>query len=61
MTPQDLRAWRHSLKLNRKALGALLGVSGRSVEGWEQGSRPIPAAMGKLMQLTAAKMSPDLP
>jgi DNA-binding transcriptional regulator YiaG len=50
MTPGELRAWRHSLKLNRSGLGKLLGVSGRTVEHWEQGMWPIPAGRVILIQ-----------
>ena len=57
MTPQDLRAWRKSLSFNRKAMGALLGVSARSIEGWEQGSRPIPAAMSKYLDLVKTSLA----
>jgi DNA-binding transcriptional regulator YiaG len=39
MTAADLRAWRHSLNLNRKAMGNLLGCSWRSIEHYEQGRR----------------------
>lgn len=42
MTADELRAWRISLGVNRGSLGKLLGVSGRTVEHWEQGAWKIP-------------------
>lgn len=37
MTPDEIRAIRRRLDLNTKEFGALLGVSGRTVENWEMG------------------------
>ena len=39
MTPTQIRALRARLGLNTAAFGALIGVSGRTVEDWEQGRR----------------------
>jgi len=41
MTPQELRAIRKDLDLTTAELGERLGVSGRTVEDWEQGRRKI--------------------
>jgi len=40
MSPDEIRAIRHSLKLNRADFGALIGASGRTVEKYEQGYYP---------------------
>jgi len=39
MTPTQIRALRKRLGLNCEQFGALVGVSGRTVEDWEQGRR----------------------
>jgi len=41
-TPAGLAAARRVLGLNTTGLGRLLGFSPRTVEGWEQGRRPVP-------------------
>ena len=41
MTHQELKAIRRRLKLTTAELGERLGVSGRTVEDWEQGRRKI--------------------
>ena len=38
-----VRAAREALGLSRAALGEALGVSARTVEGWEQGKDAVPA------------------
>ena len=38
MTPDNIRQLRTHLGLNRAALGALIGVSGRTVEKYELGT-----------------------
>lgn len=39
MTPTQIRALRKRLGLNCADFGELVGVSGRTVEDWEQGRR----------------------
>ena len=39
LNKQQIRKLRKSLKLNTAAFGELVGVSGRTVEAWEQGLR----------------------
>ena len=41
MTPAELKAIRKRLNLSTSELGEKLGVSGRTVEDWEQGRRKI--------------------
>lgn len=45
MTPAEIRHLRRNLGLNTAEFGALVGVSGRTCEDWEQGRRrpSIPA------------------
>jgi len=38
-TPDRIKQLRKALKLNTAKFGALVGVSGRTVESWEQGLR----------------------
>lgn len=39
MTPTQIKALRKRLGLNTTEFGALVGVSGRTVEDWEQNRR----------------------
>jgi len=41
MTHQEIKDIRHALALTTAELGEKLGVSGRTVEDWEQGRRKI--------------------
>lgn len=41
MTPADLRARRKALGLSVEGLAACLGVEGRTVRRWEDGTRDI--------------------
>ncbi len=51
MKPKEIQAIRHKLGENTKTFGQRLGVSGRTIEDWEQGrSRPSGPAI-KLMEL----------
>ena len=36
MTPKDIKDLRKKMGLNTKDFGALAGVSGRTIENWEQ-------------------------
>jgi|KBSMisStaDraftv2_1062788.scaffolds.fasta_scaffold00145_44 DNA-binding transcriptional regulator YiaG len=40
MTAKQIQALRHALKENAETFGARFLVSGRTVEGWEQGREP---------------------
>lgn len=51
MTPDQIRALRKRLGLNCADFGALIGVSGRTVEDWEQGRRKPTGPAVVLMQL----------
>lgn len=42
MTPEQLKQRREALSLSRARLSELLGVSPKTVETWEYGTRPIP-------------------
>ena len=58
MTPEELRAARKAMGLGQDALADALGVSGRSVRGWEAGRRghAIPAWVGpRLHRLADAR------
>lgn len=50
MTALELRAWRQARHLSRRALAALLGVSWRTVERWEQGRSPVIATAALLLR-----------
>lgn len=39
ITSTDIKSLRKKLRLNTSDFGKLTGVSGRTVEGWEQGKR----------------------
>ena len=44
--PEYIKQLRKSKKLNTKDLGDILGVSGRTIENWEQGKKPATALIG---------------
>lgn len=50
MTTADIRNLRRALGLNTTEFGALVGVSGRSVEDWEQGRRKPSGPARKMME-----------
>ena len=49
MTPQGLKAIRKALNLTTAELGERLGVSGRTVEDWEQGRRKVRGPAERLL------------
>ena len=51
MTPTQIRALRKRLGLNCAQFGALVGVSGRTVEDWEQGRRVPGGPAVMIMQM----------
>ena len=51
MTPEQIKQARHKTGLNSSDFGALLGVSGRTVENWEQGRRKVPATVVRMLPL----------
>lgn len=56
MTTQQLKDYRAAHGLSRAKLAARLGVSPRTVEGWELGRRAIPRMVEILLRsLTAAR------
>lgn len=58
MTPQEIREARRKTGLNTADFGALLGVSGRTVENWEQGRRKVPATVVRMLPLIIYKGEP---
>ena len=55
MTAQDIKALRKAHKWSTTDLAEMCGVSGRTVEGWEQGrkvSRPAGILLYKLIEQT---------
>jgi putative transcriptional regulator len=50
MTPEGIKEARRKTGLNTKEFGALLGVSGRTVENWEQGHRNPSGPAVKMME-----------
>lgn len=46
---------RFALRLSRKEFAQLLGVSGRTLQAWEQGTREPTGAATTLLQLLTAK------
>jgi putative transcriptional regulator len=50
MKPQEIRHIRRYLGLNAADFGALVGVSGRTVEDWEQGRRKPSGPARKIME-----------
>jgi DNA-binding transcriptional regulator YiaG len=62
MTHTEIKTLRKSLSLSTSDFGARVGVSGRTVEQWEQGRRtPGGAAEILLYHLTAESQPPDSP
>lgn len=52
MTPAEIREARHKTGLNTSDFGALLGVSGRTIQNWEQGrNEPRGPALVLLRQI----------
>lgn len=54
----NVRKIRKKLALNRAQLGAMMGVSDRTIENWEQGRRSIPKPVAILMKI--AEEEPEL-
>ena len=55
-TPDALRAQRSKAGLTQESAAALLGVSRRSIAGWETGERDMPRALWTLfLMLTTEK------
>lgn len=51
MTPADLKAARHSLRLSAEGMAKLVRVdSGRTVRRWEAGDRDIPGPVIVIMR-----------
>ena len=48
MTPESLKAWRQSEGATRAQAASWLGVSPRTIEGWEQGRSTIPLMVLRL-------------
>lgn len=55
MTGPELKKLREKKKLTRKALADLIAASWRTIEGWEQGKDPIPAAKEKFILLVLSR------
>ena len=56
-TPDALRAQRSKAGLTQEAAAALLGVSRRSIAGWETGERDMPRPLWTLfLMLTAERL-----
>lgn len=55
MKSKDIKEFRKKLKLNTKDFGDLIGVSARTVEGWEQGKKPSGTAIKILNQIFIEK------
>ena len=51
MTKDELKALRHALALTTTQLGEKLGVSRRTIEGYEMGRRKIPRPVEMLINL----------
>lgn len=54
-TDQGIRSLRNSLGMNAEQFGQRIGVSARTVEGWEQGRQPSSYAMISLAMLYGKK------
>ena len=52
-TPREIRHLRRSLGLNASDFGTLVGVSGRTIEDWEQGRRKPSGPARKIMERLA--------
>ena len=53
--PDGLREIRADLKLTAAGLGAAIGLSCRTVNGWEQGRKPTAAGLNLVAQLLKRK------
>jgi len=51
MTPQEIKDIRKALNLSTSELGEKLGVSRRTIEGYEMGRRKIPRPVEMLINL----------
>lgn len=49
----DFRAWRRAQQMTRAEAGAVLGVSPRSIENYEQGRHAVPESVQRIIQLRA--------
>ena len=58
MTPTELRWLRQRIRRTQSSLAKRLGVSLRTVQLWEAGERPIPAATGELLEIVAGIRQP---
>lgn len=54
MTPDELRGIIDNLALSQVGLARMLGVDGRSVRRWIEGSRHIPETAARLLRCAAA-------
>ena len=54
-TPDALRAQRHRARLTQERAAELLGVSRRSIAGWETGERPMPRPLWTLFLMLTAE------
>lgn len=55
MTADQLKKIRARLGLTQSQLAEKLGVSSKAVQSWEQGWRPVPGPVEKLMEIFSKK------
>lgn len=47
--PDDVRLIRKSLNVSQAVLARLMGVSSKTIQSWEQGTRPLPGPARRLL------------
>ncbi len=60
-TAEQIKAARAKLGLSTRGLGLALGMSGRTVEEWEQGRSKPSGAVLKLLDMLLQQSSPQAP
>ena len=60
MTPARIRKLREKMQISRERMAELVGVSARTVEGWENGKHPSGSAI-KVMKQYEAMASERVP
>jgi len=62
MTPDEIKAWRVSLRLGEAGMAAYLGVPATTLRKWESGARQLDAAPRRLLDVLrrVQEGAPDL-
>lgn len=58
LSPSDLKALREKHQLHQTQVAALLYVSRRTVQYWEEGGRDMPLGLWELLNVRLGEMAP---